>query len=48
MKELLRKHFILEKNQYFLVEDNIAENKDSRYKEVGCVEERDMIGKVIE
>ena len=38
----------LEKNQYFLVGDNITESKDSRYEEVVCVEEKDMIGKVIE
>lgn len=37
----------LTKNQYFVIGDNINESKDSRYEEVGCVEEGCIIGKII-
>ena len=38
----------LEDNQYFVIGDNVKESKDSRYQEVGCICEEDIIGKVVE
>lgn len=37
----------LRDGQYFVLGDNIAESKDSRYTAVGIVSEKDIIGKVI-
>lgn len=37
----------LDKDQYFVIGDNIGESKDSRYEEVGIVYLHDIIGKVI-
>ena len=33
--------------QYFVIGDNIEKSKDSRYREVGCVNENRIIGKII-
>lgn len=38
----------LEENQYFVIGDNVKESKDSRYLEIGCICEEDIIGKVLE
>jgi signal peptidase I len=38
----------LEEGQYFIIGDNVAESKDSRYAEVGCVNEMDILGKVVD
>lgn len=34
-------------DQYFLIGDNLEESKDSRYAEVGTVNEEDILGKII-
>lgn len=36
----------LERNQYFVLGDNIAESKDSRYENIGCIEEENILGRV--
>ena len=36
----------LEEDQYFVIGDNVAESKDSRYTEVGCVNKMDVLGKL--
>lgn len=33
-------------DQYFVIGDNVAESKDSRYEEIGMVGEADIIGKI--
>lgn len=37
----------LDEKQYFVIGDNFAESKDSRYEEIGIVCEDDVLGKVI-
>ena len=37
----------LDKGQYIVIGDNIAESKDSRYQEVGYISEADIWGKVV-
>lgn len=37
----------LEENQYFMIGDNLAESKDSRYAEVGAVNGENILGKII-
>lgn len=37
----------LDKGQYIVIGDNIVESKDSRYLEVGCIAENDILGKII-
>lgn len=44
---IAEKAVILGENEYFLLGDNYEESKDSRYEEVGCVSEKDILGKVI-
>ncbi len=34
-------------NQYFVIGDNLEESRDSRYEEVGIINESDIIGKVV-
>lgn len=34
-------------NQFFVIGDNIIESKDSRYEEIGIIEEADVIGKIL-
>lgn len=34
-------------NQYFVLGDNLAESKDSRYENIGPIHENDILGKVI-
>ena len=36
----------LTESQYFVIGDNVEKSKDSRYAEVGCVDERSIIGRV--
>lgn len=38
---------ILGKEEYFVLGDNVAYSKDSRYEEIGCIKKEDIIGKVI-
>ncbi len=38
---------ILKENEYFVIGDNIAESKDSRYREIGLVKENNIIGEII-
>lgn len=44
---IAEKAVILGENEYFLLGDNYEESKDSRYEKVGCVLEKDILGKVI-
>ncbi len=37
----------LVEGEYFLLGDNYEESKDSRYEAVGCVQEKDILGKVV-
>lgn len=37
----------LAEDQYFVIGDNVGASKDSRYKEIGSVERRTILGKVI-
>ena len=37
----------LRDNQYFVIGDNLEESRDSRYEEVGIINESDIIGKVV-
>lgn len=37
----------LEDGQYFVIGDNIAQSKDSRYSEVGCVSKATILGVVL-
>lgn len=34
-------------SQYFVIGDNIEKSKDSRYREVGCISENCIIGKIL-
>lgn len=34
--------------QYFVIGDNVAESKDSRYEEIGCVGTQDILGSLLE
>lgn len=38
----------LQDEEYFVLGDNVARSKDSRYHEIGCVRQMDIIGKVVE
>lgn len=38
---------ILSADEYFVLGDNYEYSKDSRYKEIGCIKEDDIIGKVL-
>lgn len=44
---LLSKAITLADEQYLVIGDNISESKDSRHPEVGIVDARDIIGRVI-
>lgn len=44
---IAEKPMTLGENEYFLLGDNYEESKDSRYEKVGCVLEKDILGKVI-
>lgn len=33
--------------EYFVLGDNTKESRDSRYEEIGCVHEADIIGKIL-
>lgn len=44
---IAKSEIFLEENSYFVVGDNIAESKDSRYLEVGSINKTDIIGKVL-
>lgn len=37
----------LKEGEYFVLGDNVAHSRDSRYEEIGCVRQRDIIGKVV-
>ncbi len=37
----------LKEGEYFVLGDNVAHSKDSRYEEIGCVRQMDIIGKVV-
>lgn len=39
--------FKLQEGQYFVVGDNVLESKDSRYKEIGCVELKSILGRLL-
>lgn len=43
---MLKERVHLGKGQYIVLGDNITESKDSRYPEVGCVSEEDIIGEI--
>lgn len=38
----------LKEGEYFVLGDNVAFSRDSRYEEIGCIRQRDIIGKVVE
>lgn len=42
-----QEYVILEEGQYFVIGDNLRKSKDSRYAEVGCVYDDDILGRVI-
>lgn len=44
---IAEQEIILKDGQFFVLGDNVAESKDSRYAEIGIVYEKDIIGKVI-
>lgn len=44
---LLSQAITLTDEQYLVIGDNISESKDSRYPEVGIVDDRDIIGRII-
>lgn len=44
---IAEKGIVLESEQYFVLGDNIAQSRDSRYQEVGIVNKADIIGKVM-
>lgn len=37
----------LSEDEYFVMGDNYAHSKDSRHREIGCVRERDIVGRVL-
>ena len=37
----------LGEGEYFVMGDNVAYSKDSRYEEIGCINKADIVGKVI-
>ncbi|ONI38830.1 signal peptidase I [Candidatus Epulonipiscium fishelsonii] len=39
--------FLVPENSYFILGDNINESVDSRYQRIGCIEEINMIGRII-
>lgn len=41
------KKFVLQEEQYFVIGDNVAESKDSRYEEIGCVKLKDILGRLL-
>lgn len=41
------RELVLQKQQYFVIGDNIVESKDSRYEEIGCVELKDILGRLL-
>lgn len=43
---ILEKEIELASDEYVVIGDNIAESKDSRDPDVGCVKENDMIGRL--
>ena len=45
---IVEKELFLDEGQYFTIGDNVAESKDSRYEEIGIVENVNIRGKVIE
>ena len=38
---------VLQEKQYFVIGDHVAESKDSRYEEIGCVELKDILGRLL-
>lgn len=44
---VLEESIKLKQNEYIMIGDNVSESKDSRYKEVGIVEKKDIIGRII-
>lgn len=36
----------MDRDQYFVIGDNIEESKDSRYQEIGAVRAKDILGKI--
>ena len=44
---LLEKTIVLQAGEYLLLGDNISQSKDSRYLEVGVVNETQFLGKVV-
>lgn len=45
---IAEKELKLGKGEYFVIGDNVAESKDSRYQSIGTVRVEDIIGKVLE
>lgn len=41
------KPITLKEGEYFVLGDNVANSKDSRYEVVGCVRQMDIVGKVV-
>ena len=37
----------LKEGEYFVLGDNVAHSRDSRYEEIGCIRKKDIIGKVV-
>lgn len=37
----------LSEDEYFVLGDNLAESKDSRYPEIGCVKQNTILGKLL-
>ena len=44
---LLSQPVVLTDRQYLVIGDNVSESKDSRFQEVGIVDEKDVIGRII-
>lgn len=45
---ILAEEVKLEPEQYIVIGDNITESRDSRYPEVGVIQETDILGKLLE
>lgn len=43
---MLENEIQLKSEQYIALGDNVAESKDSRFTEVGCIDKNDIIGKI--
>ena len=44
---ILENEITLKEDEYIVIGDNVVESKDSRYKEVGIINKKDIIGIVL-